>query len=365
MDTDCTSQQCDEDGTNTCLAPSCDDGVVNGGETDVDCGGPCGPTCEPGEGCLVGEDCVYQGCDPRALVCNDALTVEAEPVCSEHMGGPVPLTAIASGGSGTYAYAWAPNDGSLSDPDQAMTDADPPSGFGSYTVTVDDGFATAFDDVLVVSESALDLQDDCSFYSGDFSMSSGPAAPVYDMGGTRACETTGNNDFGMHLCEGISLHGVRLRGTVGVTNDHGDGDVVGLVWGAQDSSHFYSLTWKAAEQDIFTCTVPAGITVKRIEAAMFSDLGGRDMFCPENTPDSVVLLDPTSTTTQPWVEGEEYVVTIDFSDTGSMVAVERVDDGSMIASFMVTDTTYTTGYFGTLTFSQWDACVGPLLVSCL
>ena len=39
--------------------------------------------------------------------------------------------------------------------------------------------------------------------------------------------------------------------------------------------HAAKLTWKAGTQTIFTCDLPAGITVKRIEAAMFSDLGGR------------------------------------------------------------------------------------------
>lgn len=364
-DGDCTSQQCDVGGTNTCLEPSCDDGVVNGSETDVDCGGPCGPTCDPGEDCLVGEDCVYHGCDPSRLVCNDALTVNAEPVCSDHMGAPVPLTAAATGGSGTYAYAWTPDDGSLSAPDQAMTNADPPSGFGTYVVTVDDGFATAFDDVLVVSENAFDLQNDCTVYTGDFSMSSGPAAPVYDMGGTRECESTGNNDFAMHLCEGVSLHDVRLQGTLSVADNHGDGDVVGLVWGAQANTSFYSLTWKAEAQSIFTCDIPSGITVKRIEAPMFSDIGGRDLFCPEDTPESTVLLDPSATTTEPWIEGESYLVTIDFAPTGSTVTVERVSDGAMLASFVVADTTFTAGYFGSLTFSQHDACTGPLLASCL
>jgi hypothetical protein len=359
---DCQSEVCDE---GTCVGSSCNDGVLNGSETDVDCGGACGATCEPGEDCLVGGDCVYQGCDPAGLVCNDELAVDATPVCSDHTGMPVPLTATASGGSGTYAYAWTPDDGSLSAPDQAMTMADPPTGFANYSVMVDDGFAMASDDVLVVGQDALNLQNDCNLYLGDISMSSGPAAPTYDMGGTRECESTGNNDLAVHLCEGTSLSGVRLQGTLEVEDDHGDADIIGLVWGAQDSSNFYSLSWKAGAQYIFTCDLPVGITVKRIEAAMFSDLGGRDLFCPENTGDSTVLLDPTGTTTQPWIEGESYVVTIDFTAAGSSVTVERVGDGLVLANFMVADNTYTSGYFGTLTFSQHDGCVGPLLVSCL
>jgi hypothetical protein len=263
-----------------------------------------------------------------------------------------------------YTYAWSPDDGSLSTPDQAMTTADPPTGFASYEVMVDDGFAMASDEVLVVGQDPLNLQNDCTVYVGDISMSAGPPAQSYDMGGTRACET-GNDDLAIHLCEGTSLHDVRLRGTVGVLDDNDDGDVIGLVWGAQNSSNFYSLTWKADVQDIFTCVLPVGITVKRIEAAMFTDLGGRDLFCPEDTSDSTFLLDPTSTTTEPWIAGETYEITIDFSPAGSTVTVERTSDGVQLASFVVPDSTYTSGYFGTLTFSQNDACAGPLLVSCL
>ena len=35
--------------------PSCDDGLMNGEETDLDCGGPCGP-CAAGGGCLTDGD---------------------------------------------------------------------------------------------------------------------------------------------------------------------------------------------------------------------------------------------------------------------------------------------------------------------
>jgi len=170
----------------------------------------------------------------------------------------------------------------------------------------------------------------------------------------------------MHLCENTSLlSGVRLQGTVGVSDAHGDGDVIGLVWGAQDNANFYSLSWKAEQQDIFTCTIPVGITVKRIHAPVVTDLGGRDMFCPEDTPDSTVLLDPTTTYDQPWIAGQSYLITIDFSATGSTVTVERVSDGVELASFMVADNTFTEGYFGSITFSQQDACTGPLQIGCL
>jgi hypothetical protein len=49
----------------TCLLrpiASCYDLVKNGDESDVDCGGSCGP-CIGGRSCLIAADCVYHGCD--------------------------------------------------------------------------------------------------------------------------------------------------------------------------------------------------------------------------------------------------------------------------------------------------------------
>jgi hypothetical protein len=53
---DCTSGVCGPE--MTCKAPLCDDGFKNNGETDVDCGAHCpGKPCADGKGCKAGEDC--------------------------------------------------------------------------------------------------------------------------------------------------------------------------------------------------------------------------------------------------------------------------------------------------------------------
>lgn len=372
-DSDCSSQQCDAE-TGTCLAPSCTDGLVNGDETDVDCGGACGATCDPGEDCLVGMDCLSFGCAAGTNVCNDYLSVVGAPSCSSYGDTPVGLVATASGGSGVYTYAWTPNDGSLTTPDQAMTDATP-TGFQSYMVTVDDGFATAGDSVVVVSSQPFDLQSNCTTTSANYGVSaSGADASIsYDMGGMRGCEN-GNNEFGLTLCQTVVFENTRLRGTLEVL-DTGeippDNDWVGLVWGAQDDSHFYSMIWKQSFQSgagfspPLPCDPPGGILVRRIDAPDFASLTGADFFCVEDTANSTLLADPTVTTTQGWALGESYSVTIDFTDAGSTVTVVRDSDLVEIASFLVTDTTYTTGSFGSTTASQQGACVGPLFAECL
>jgi len=363
---DCISQVCNPK-NNVCLAPACSDGVMNGDETDVDCGGPCGPTCEPGEGCLIGGDCITQGCDGVANICNDYLSVDGEPSCSNYAGAPVPLTSIAMGGSGTYAYAWTPEDGTLATPDMADTTASP-AGFQSYTVTVDDGFTTAQDSVVVVDSSPFDLANNCTLTTANFNVSgSGLDATIaYDMGNTRACET-GNNEFGLHLCSGVVFENTRLQGVLEVVDDpDDDDDWMGLVWGAQDASHFYSMTWKRADQNgVFACDTPGGILVRRVEAPTFADLTINDFYCVPNTANSTLLLDPSMTTTAGWVEGESYTVTIDFTTVGSDVTVVRDSDGFTMATFTVADTTFTNGYFGSTAASQQGACVGPLFAECL
>ncbi len=61
MDSDCSSMICDPD--NTCHVPSCTDGVLNRDETDIDCGGSmCSDRCPVGDMCSVGSDCETGSC---------------------------------------------------------------------------------------------------------------------------------------------------------------------------------------------------------------------------------------------------------------------------------------------------------------
>jgi hypothetical protein len=358
---DCISQVCDSE-LLTCTPPACDDGIQNGSETDLDCGGSCGNTCETGEDCLSGLDCVDDVCDPDTNTCAPELIVVAAPACSDYAGMPVLLNAVASGGTGTYTYSWTPTDG-LDDAGVQSPNASP-SGFVTYTVTADDGVNQATDTLTVVDAQAFDLQNNCNLYQGDFPSAAVPATITYSQGGTLACEN-GNNDFGLHLCEGVVFQDVRLEGVLEVTNDGNDDDMIGLVWGAQNNSTFYSLSWKRIAQDFFGCSVPTGIVVKRVEAPDFASLTGADMYCPNDTANSTLLLGPAETTAAGWAEGQSYTVTIDYTTAGSAVTVSRDSDGAQIAQFDVVDNTFEDGFFGSSTFSQINACIGPLNATCL
>lgn len=349
------------DSSSTTDGVTCRDGMHNGDETDVDCGGQCGATCIPGATCSMGTDCLSGGC--VAGVCNDALAVMASPACSDYDGiTPAPLVAVATGGTNIHAYAWTPDDGSLSDPDMAMTDASP-AGAQLYTVTVDDGLTTAQDDVQVVNTVPLALENDCTLYTTFGGMGVLPAFG-YDMTGTVACSTN-NGDFALGVCSAV-YQNARLVGRLEVTSADSDDDMIGLAWGIQPNlSSFYSLSWKAGAQNLFGCIVPGGMLVKRIDAPMLTDLVFADVYCASDTGSSTLLLDPTDTTTEGWQEGESYTVTIDFTDGGSMVTVVRDGDMTQIAAFVVPDATFTSGSLGWSSFSQINACTGPLGAACL
>ncbi|WAS98760.1 hypothetical protein [Nannocystis punicea] len=96
---------CDDDGDcdsgvctgQVCQAAACDDGAHNGDETDVDCGGPTCPDCGPGDGCQDDGDCdsgVCTGQVCQAAACDDSVHNGQEtdvdcggPTCPECQAG--------------------------------------------------------------------------------------------------------------------------------------------------------------------------------------------------------------------------------------------------------------------------------------
>ncbi|MFH1181922.1 MAG: thrombospondin type 3 repeat-containing protein [Candidatus Woesearchaeota archaeon] len=57
---DCKTGYCNNN--NICSVPSCNDSIKNQGETDIDCGGPCTKKCKESDECLRDADCESQNC---------------------------------------------------------------------------------------------------------------------------------------------------------------------------------------------------------------------------------------------------------------------------------------------------------------
>ncbi len=89
---DCQSGVCAPDGT--CAAPTSADGVKNGLESDVDCGGGEAPKCDEGKRCSAASDCFWGRCDAS--------------VCGGHLPGTKDgdQTDVDCGGSRSPACDW-------------------------------------------------------------------------------------------------------------------------------------------------------------------------------------------------------------------------------------------------------------------
>jgi len=118
--THCASGVCDDTVSYTCQAATCDDGVRNGVETDVDCGNAAGcGRCDLGASCDGDDDCISSMCDVGTATCtaaecagrdertlvprgdvvmvNGALVTTDDSLCGEAVCAPV-----ARVGSTTY-----------------------------------------------------------------------------------------------------------------------------------------------------------------------------------------------------------------------------------------------------------------------
>jgi hypothetical protein len=78
--TDCTTAFCNAS-THVCVADHCGDGVKDGNETDIDCGGACATKCATGKACEAGADCATTFCNESTKLCvaNQCLDGASEP----------------------------------------------------------------------------------------------------------------------------------------------------------------------------------------------------------------------------------------------------------------------------------------------
>lgn len=80
---------------NVCVGAQCNDGSKNGTETDLDCGGACGASCNSGQMCMISGDCVSGVCmgnSCQAPSCGDTVKngLETDVDCG---GGSCPACA--------------------------------------------------------------------------------------------------------------------------------------------------------------------------------------------------------------------------------------------------------------------------------
>ena len=93
---------CVIDAIGVCAEPTCADGVKNGGEPNVDCGGPCPPCADAGARCRSGGDCASRVCRGgvcAAAACDDGVYNGAETGvdCGGGCGGCPGVSCSAAG----------------------------------------------------------------------------------------------------------------------------------------------------------------------------------------------------------------------------------------------------------------------------
>lgn len=82
---DCTSKAC---AGHVCQAPSCVDGIKNANESDVDCGGHCGAgLCKLNQACFAGLDCESRGCEAGRCVATKLVFVTSTRFTASQIGG--------------------------------------------------------------------------------------------------------------------------------------------------------------------------------------------------------------------------------------------------------------------------------------
>ena len=100
---DCKSGVCT---AGVCQAPECDDGVKNADETDVDCGGDTCPKCGPDKGCDTAEDCVGAECSGSPGTCTPNCADEVKNNAESDVdcgGATCPVCALGEGCAGADA----------------------------------------------------------------------------------------------------------------------------------------------------------------------------------------------------------------------------------------------------------------------
>lgn len=308
----------------------------------------------PPDGVGVGRDC--DDSDMGKVVC-----VEVNPSCADtNLGMGFQFDAMAWGGDGNYTWLWD-NEGTLDDatiPNPLAT----PTDITTYTVTATDGLANVGSDQVTVhiNNKAWVLGGvDAECMAVGFL---GAAAPhSFANMNTTTC-TTGNSDPTAYVCPTVHEN-AKITGTMVVNPPADDDDFIGFVWGWQNSDQYYMMHWKQAAQNIGGCNSAAGMTVKLVDRVQPYAAG--DFTCNVDTPNTDVLLTPAQTTTQGWIHGVTYGVELLYANDQTEITIVNLGNNTVVANFVVVDSTYPSGQFGTFDYSQIRACNGPWTSNCL
>ena len=145
--------------------------------------------------------------------------------------------------------------------------------------------------------------------------------------------------------EGLFINGSAstnyiLTGKMGVEHSSDD-DMIGLVFGYQDASHYYALDWKQKDQYWSSAQAYEGFTLFRIDGSTVDSWN--------HPTDSNDILFTQYSSTEGWADNTEYGFTLTYTPTSISIVI---GDGTNTL-FSHTETgSFADGQYGAYNFSQ-------------
>jgi hypothetical protein len=144
------------------------------------------------------------------------------------------------------------------------------------------------------------------------------------------------------------LESVEINGSFAVETT-GDDDMIGFVFGLQDTEHFYLFDWKQLAQDDGTCgNAATGAELKLISSnATLTDCTD---FWQSTASTAMQVLVPASENPTGWLDNTVYTFTLRYEP--GRIAITVKNGADTVVSLSSNDATYTHGRFGFYNYSQ-------------
>ncbi|MCM8531847.1 MAG: PEP-CTERM sorting domain-containing protein [Lentisphaeraceae bacterium] len=156
-----------------------------------------------------------------------------------------------------------------------------------------------------------------------------------------------NSDPSVFL-NGVDQSNFSMNGTIRV-NQTGDNDLIGFVFGYQDSSNFYVFDWKQDPQVYANTTAQEGFSIKKISANQESDLSAADFWSSSNTA-SMTNLESSYGAGKGWQDNVFYDFELNFAP--GLFSIKVTDGNNVLWDVTVNDNSFNSGQFGFYNFSQ-------------
>lgn len=155
-----------------------------------------------------------------------------------------------------------------------------------------------------------------------------------------------NADASIFLSD-FDAGGQEIQGTWSVETSSDD-DFMGFVFGYQDRGQFYLFDWKQRSQSFSGNSAELGMTLKVVNMPPGMDPTDDDLWPSTSGPNVTVLQHNTI----PWDEFTDYDFTLSW--VPGTIEITVMEGAIVLESWVVSDSTFTSGEFGFYNYSQGD-----------